>query len=245
MKAIVLAAGFGKRLKPLTEKTPKSLLEVGGKPIIDHLLDFLFASSSITSVHIRTNALYYPLFKDWLKRCPYIGKVEISSNGVSSINEKLGAIGDLENICSSNYITEDVIVVAADNIFSFELDPFIEFSRTREADVVAVRECSDEEVLKMGGVVEITSEGRVIDFKEKPSDPKTNLAALPLYYLSANSIQFLKKYILEGNDRDKMGSFLQWSYRRRPLYAFKVDGARIHITDMESYEEARRMFCTD
>ncbi|RKZ06159.1 hypothetical protein DRQ05_05225, partial [bacterium] len=42
MKAIVLAAGFGERLRPLTEKTPKSLLEVGGKPVIDHLLDFLF-----------------------------------------------------------------------------------------------------------------------------------------------------------------------------------------------------------
>lgn len=242
MKAIVLAAGFGDRLRPITESTPKSLLEVGGRPIIDHLLDFLFASESITNVHIRTNAFYYPLFKDWLKSCPYIGRVELSSNGVASIDKRLGAIGDLENICSSNHIKDDVLVVAADNIFSFEIDPFVKFSSTKDADVVAVRECGDDEILKMGGVVEITSGGRVIDFKEKPSDPKTNLAALPLYYLSANSIQFLKKYILEGNDRDKMGSFLQWSYRRRPLYAFKVDGTRIHITDMESYEEAKKKF---
>ena len=241
MKAIVLAAGFGERLRPLTEKLPKSLLEVGGRPVIDYLLDFLFSSPSISNVHIRTNALYYPLFKDWLKRCPYIGRVELSSNGVATADKKLGAIGDLENICTANHISEDVLVVASDNIFSFELEPFIEFSRGKMADVVAVSECSDEELLKMGGVVEVTSSGRVIDFKEKPTDPKTNLSALPLYYLSSNSIQFLKKYIMEGNDRDKMGSFLQWSYRRRPLYAFRVAGSRFHITDLSSYEEIKKV----
>ena len=133
-------------------------------------------------------------------------------------------------------VNEDLIVVASDNIFDFDIEPFIEFSTGKDGDVVAMRECGDNELLKSGGVVEITSRGRVIDFKEKPSEPKTNLAALPLYYLSAGSIQLLGKYIMEGNDTDNMGSFLQWSYRRRPLYVFKVDGIRYHITDVASYE---------
>ncbi|MCK4235617.1 MAG: NTP transferase domain-containing protein, partial [Candidatus Krumholzibacteria bacterium] len=237
MQAVVLAAGFGERLRPLTEKVPKALLEVGGRPVIDYLLDFLSASPVIEMIHIRTNALYYPVFKDWLRGCDYMGRVELSSNAASTPKEKLGAVGDIEDICSRKLLREDIVVAAGDNIFNFPVAPFIDFCSGKQGDVVAAMESRGKKALKAGGVVVLTSDDRVIDFEERPKKPKSRILALPLYRLSAESIPFLNKYLIEGNDPDRIGAFFAWSYRRRPLFAFKADGSRYHLTDAASYRK--------
>jgi UTP-glucose-1-phosphate uridylyltransferase len=88
----------------------------------------------------------------------------------------------------------------------------------------------------------VTSNGRVIDFEEKPKKPKSNLLALPLYRMSAETIPFLKKYMMGENDPDRIGSFFAWSYRRRPLFACRVNGTRYHLTDASSYRKTRSVF---
>lgn len=237
MEAVVLAAGFGERLLPITENRPKALLDIGGKPVIDHLMDFLCRSEEITSVHIRTNARYYPGFREWLKGCDYMGRVELSSNGVSSIENRRGAVADLESVCSKKQFKGDILVVASDNLFDFRIDPFLEFCSSRDGDVVAVMENGTRKTLKEGGVVAVTAEDRIIDFAEKPSDPKSHLYTLPLYRLSTETIPFLTKYIVDGNDPDCIGCFFEWSYRRRPLFAYKTDGERYHLTNEDSYRK--------
>jgi len=245
MQAVVLAAGFGERLHPLTRKVPKALLEVGGKPVIDRLLDFLRASPLIDTIHIRTNASYYSIFKDWLKGCDHMGSVELSSNRAYVPEERLGAIGDIEDVCSRKRFREDIMVVAGDNIFNFPVAPFMDFCAGKEGDVVAVMESTDRRALKFGGVVVVTSDDRVIDFEEKPKKPKSRFLALPLYRLSAESIPFLNRYLVEGNDPDRIGAFFAWSYRRRPLFAFKADGGRYHLTDVTSYRKICSSFEKD
>ncbi|UCF04380.1 MAG: nucleotidyltransferase family protein [bacterium] len=242
MQAVILAAGFGERLRPYTERVPKALLEVGGRPVIDHLLDFLFPTPDIETIHIRTNGLYYPLFKDWLRGCEYMGKVELSTNGVNTPEGKLGAVGDIEDFCSRKRIQEDFLVAAGDNIFGFSIQEFLDFCSDTEGDVVVVTETRSKKALKEGGVVRLTSNGRIIDFEEKPQKPKSNMLALPFYRLSAESIPFLRKYLMGGNDRDCIGSFFTWSYRRRPLFAYQTDGVRYHLTDPASYKKACSAF---
>lgn len=242
MQAVILAAGFGERLKPYTEKLPKALLDVGSKPVIDHLLEFLSGSPEITTYHIRTNALYYPVFKEWLRQSEFTGKVELSNNGVESSAERFGAVGDLEDICSKKQIGYDLLVVAGDNIFDFSISPFVEFCAGCDGDVVAVMDSSDRAALKAGAFVDVTSDGRIIDFTEKPRGRTSALLALPLYRLSAETIPFLKKYIMDGQDRDNIGSFFAWSYRRRPLFAFRTEGARYHISCPASYKRVCSIF---
>ena len=242
MQAVVLAAGFGKRMGRFKEN-PKALLEIGGRPVIDHLLSFLGEAPGIDGVSIRTNGLYYPLFKEWLKRSEFTGFVELCSNGATDDQETCGAVGDLEGICSKKGISEDFILTAADSIFDFSILPFFEFGGTVDGDTVAVMETDDRKALKRGGVVDIAGESRVIGFEEKPSRPRSNLLALPLYRVSRDTIPQINRYLMEdGNDREHLGSFFAWSYRRRPLYAYRIDGERHHITDMPSYEKTASLF---
>ena len=241
MQAVVLAAGFGKRMGRYKEN-PKALLEIGGKPILDHVLTFLGGAPGLEKVNIRTNALYYPLFKEWLKKSEFTGLVELCNNGAQVDKESLGAIGDLEDVCSKKNINGDLVVTAADSIFDFSIAPFLEYASSIDGDVVAVKETRKRNELKAGGVVKLTNGSRVIEFEEKPEKPASRLLALPLYRVSRQTVPQLKKYMADGNDRDNLGSFFAWSYRRRPLHAFMVDGERHHVTDLASYKRIASLF---
>ena len=241
MQAVILAAGFGKRMGRLTEN-PKALLEIGGRCVLDRLLSFIGETPGLERVNIRTNSLYYPLFKEWLKNSEFTGLVELCSNGARSEKERFGAIGDLEDVCAKKGITGDLLVAAADSIFDFSILPFLEFAASKDGDIVAVTETGDRKALKAGGVVTVTNGSRVIEFEEKPPKPATRLLALPLYRVSRQTIPHLARYLTDGNDRDNLGSFFSWSYRRRPLYAFPVEGERHHITDLASYRKIASLF---
>ena len=80
-----------------------------------------------------------------------------------------------------------------------------------------VMEARSKAEFQESGVVVVTSGDRIIDFEEKPDNPKSKLVSLPLYRLSAETIPFLKKYLMEGNNSNCIGCFFSWSYRRRPL----------------------------
>ena len=241
MQAVVLAAGFGKRMGRYKEN-PKALLEIGGKPLLDHVLSFLGGASDIEKVNVRTNALYYPLFKEWLKKSEFTGLVELCSNGALAAAEQLGVIGDLEDVCSKKNITDDLIVTASDSIFDFSIAPFIEYASSVDGDVVAVAETKGRKVLKTGGVVKLTNDSRVIEFEENPEKPGSHLLALPLYRISRQTIPQLKKYMVDGNEHDNLGSFFAWSYRRRPLHAYRIEGERHHVTDLASYKRIASLF---
>ncbi len=241
MQAVVLAAGFGKRMGRYKEN-PKALLEIGGKPLLDHLLAFLGGAPGLERVNIRTNALYYPLFKEWLKNSEFTGLVELCSNGVHEPDDRLGAVGDLSDVCSKKNISGDVIVTAADSIFDFPIVPFIEFASSIEGDVVAVTRTRARKALRSGGVVKLTNDSRVIEFEEKPEKPGSDILALPLYRMSGQTIPQLQRYMTDGNGRDDLGSFFAWSYRRRPLHAFRIEGERHHVTDLASYKRIASLF---
>jgi glucose-1-phosphate thymidylyltransferase len=241
MQAVILAAGFGKRMGRFKEN-PKALLEIGGKPVLDHLLSFIGEAPGLERVNVQTNGLYYPLFKEWLKSSEFTGLVELCSNGAQDERKSPGAIGDLESICAKKGINDDILVVAGDSIFDFSIEPFLEYAADKDGDVVAVAEMRDKKALRAGGVVKVTADSRIIEFEEKPAKPASRLLALPLYLVSRQTIAQIKRYLMDGNDRDNLGSFFEWSYRRRPLYAFGIDGERHHITDLASYRRIASLF---
>ena len=65
MKAIILAAGYATRLRPLTDSWAKELLPVGGRPIVDRILDAIESSGAIDDVHVVTNARKAAWFEEW------------------------------------------------------------------------------------------------------------------------------------------------------------------------------------
>ena len=70
MKAIILAAGYATRLYPLTINTPKALLPINKKPIIDYIVDELNTISEIDEIYVVTNSRFAQHFTDWAKTAP-------------------------------------------------------------------------------------------------------------------------------------------------------------------------------
>src|SRR2546430_15168425 len=94
MKLVILAAGYATRLYPLTRDRPKHLLDVAGRPVLEHVLDSL-APIGFDAAYVVTNAKFADTFREWAQNYPGEPRPEIVDDGTSSEDDRLGAIGDL------------------------------------------------------------------------------------------------------------------------------------------------------
>ena len=121
MDAIVLAAGYGTRLHPLTENKQKPLLEVAGKPIIEHIIAKLNEIETIKKIYIITNDKFEENFNEWLHGFDAKKPIEIINDKTKNNDERLVAIGDIDFTIKNKNIDDDNIVVAGDNHFDISL----------------------------------------------------------------------------------------------------------------------------
>ena len=132
MDAIILAAGYATRLYPLTENTPKPLLNVAGKPIIEHIIKKLAAINEIDKIYIVTNNKFEQHFKNWLDDFDAQKPIEIINDGTKSNEDRLGALGDVHYAINSKNLENDFIVVAGDNLFEMSLEDLDNFFKKRK-----------------------------------------------------------------------------------------------------------------
>ncbi len=122
MKAVILVAGYATRLYPLTKNKPKALLKVGGKTILQHILEKIQEVDIINEVFLVSNARFYPHFQEWVADRP----IKVLDDGTSTNETRLGAIADLQFAIEKEKIDDDIIVLAGDNLFDFSLVDFVE-----------------------------------------------------------------------------------------------------------------------
>src|SRR5208337_365278 len=118
MKVIVLAAGYATRLYPLTLTRPKPLLPVAGKPMIEHVLDNLAPIGGLDRIYVVTNSKFAAQFEKWSEEYrTHKAKLNFTTvnDGSTDDSNKLGAIGDIHFVLTSQKVDDDVIVVAGDN----------------------------------------------------------------------------------------------------------------------------------
>ena len=245
MKVIILAAGYATRLYPLTQTQPKPLLPVAGKPMVDHVLDNLTSISGIERVYIVTNAKFANHFQQWAD--DYRAKkarldFTIVNDGSTDDSNKLGAIGDLHLVITREKVDDDIIVVAADNLFSESLSEFGKFARQKNAPVLAVYDVGDLEEIRKYNAISMDQDGKITFFEEKPKQPKSTVTGIALYFYPRATVPTIKQYIAEGNNPDQPGRFVQWLYTRTPVYTWGVPGIWYDIGSKEALEEANRVF---
>ena len=245
MKLIILAAGYATRLYPLTLTQPKPLLKVAGKPMIEHVIDNLATIPHIDHAYVVTNAKFADHFQKWAETYKYpqlrFG-FTIVNDGSTDDSNKLGAIGDMHLVLTKYEITDDIIVVGGDNLFSNNLSEFVEFCRQKNAPLLALYDVGDLEEIKKYNAIEIDEEGRIVYFEEKPAQPKSTLTGIALYYYPRSSLTLIHQYIAEGNNPDQPGRLVQWLYPRVPFYTWKVPGLWYDVGSIETLEEASRVF---
>ena len=245
MKLIILGAGYDTRLYPLTLNEPKPLLDVAGKPMLEHVLDNLAPVEEIDHVYVVTNGKFAGHFERWAEgRRSARGRPEITVINDHSTDDsnKLGAIGDLNLVLTQEGIDDDIVVVAGDNLFSEPVDEFPRFARAKDAPVVAVYDVGDLSRMSKYSSVEVDEDGRITFFEEKPANPKSTLTGIALYYYPKSALPLIRQYVEEGNNPDQPGRLVQWMYERTPFYTWRVPGIWYDVGSKETLEEANRIF---
>jgi glucose-1-phosphate thymidylyltransferase len=228
MKALILAAGYATRLRPLTNSVPKMLLPLAERPMLDYLLDRIREVDELDEIHLVTNAQFAPVFRDWAP-----GDVIVHDDGTTSNEDRLGAIGDIAfTIERAGLEGEDLLVVAGDNLIGYSLPEFVDFWQEKGGSAIAVHEVADRSLLPQYGVVELDDDDRVVGLEEKPAEPKSDLAATAAYLYRGADLELLPRYLEEGNAPDAPGNFAVWLHTRAPLYGYRFSGEWHDIGDL-------------
>lgn len=239
MNALVLAAGYATRLHPLTRTVAKPLLPVGGRPMIEYIVDAIAEVPEVETVHVVTNSRFARSFEEWAA-----GRdgppLEIHDDGTTSDDDRLGAIGDIRFVAErAGLDLDDLVVVAGDNLFDFSLREEVAFWRAKgTASCLALHDVADRGLARQYGIVELGEEDRVVGFLEKPADPPSTLAATATYVFHREHVVLLERYLAEGNPPDQPGRFIAWLYPREPVYGFLGAGAWLDIGDRRQLLEA-------
>ena len=231
MKCIILAAGYATRLYPLTENFPKPLLDVGGKPILDWLIEDL--NSAIDEFRVVTNHKFAHSFQEWAEDKE---KIKVIDDGTESNETRLGAVRDIQLAVDED---QDYLVMAGDNVLDFSLQPFISFAQEKGTSCVMCHEEKSIQALQRTAVITITESGLITSYEEKPREPKGTLAVPPFYYYRAVDIKRIQEALDAGCGYDAPGSFAAWLSNVTPMHAWLMTGSRHDIGDMKSYEAVR------
>lgn len=212
MKCFILAGGFGTRLYPLAIKKAKALLEHKGKPLLTHIVDKIPTG---TDILISTNRQFESDFHRWQENIDR--QVEICVEDVWAEEEKKGAVGSVSFWVSNKNITEDLLVIAGDNYFEFNLPDFIAAHDGKNA-LVAVHDIGNRSKASQFGVVRL-NRNRILEFTEKPANPRSSLVATAIYILPPNIFPLLAQYCSEGR-RDNLGSFISYLVGKDLVHAY-------------------------
>ena len=243
MNAILLAAGYGTRIRSLFPETPKALIEVGGRFLIDHLLANLARSGVVESALVVTNDRYHDALRRHLAAAAPPLPTSVITDGTANEEERLGALGDLQLALRRLDRGGDVLVAATDKLLAFELAEPLRFARERAAPVtLCVRMPDRRHLAGRHGCVLLDAAGRIVDFEEKPERPKSNIASLAVYVLTTAAQDLLGDYLRGGGNRDAPGHFLSWLTRATTVYGYVTDGHAYDVGTPESYVEAQRAF---
>jgi glucose-1-phosphate thymidylyltransferase len=238
VKALVLAAGYATRLYPLTLDRPKALLEVGGKPMLDRVLERIEAMG-VDETIVVTNAKFTPHFEEWARDKP---NVTVVNDGTTSNDDRLGAIGDIGFVLDELGIDDDLVVVAGDNLFSEDISGFAAYGREVEAPVIAVHDVGDLALMREYNQIETDTDGRITFFEEKPANARTTLAGVALYYYPRQTLPLVREYLAAGENPDQPGRLVQWLYPRTPVYTWRLPGEWYDIGSAETLAEADAIF---
>ena len=244
MKILILAAGYGTRLYAISKDTPKPLLPIVQKPLIDHLLERIRHFDQLKELIVVTNNKFEKNFQEWAEgKKDFPAPVSVVNDGTNTPEERLGSVGDIAFVLKNYKVDDDLLVMGGDNLFDYSLDDYLVFARKNTPHVsIGLYDIGNIEEATKFGVVQIDKEGKVVSFEEKPEKPKSSLVAMCFYYFPKQSLKLVEQYLKKMGKADKAGDYIKWLTEESTVYGFKFKGKWYDIGSVESYYEAQEKF---
>jgi len=202
MKCLILAGGFGTRLYPLTINKAKALFEYKGRPLLSHLVDKIPRDIDIL---VAINKKFEADFRRWQQGIAR--HIELCLEEASNDEQKKGAVSSLNLWVKQKCIAEDLLVIAGDNYFEFDLPHFIDIYNGKNT-LVAVYDVGDKNKASHFGVIRLNGD-RITEVDEKPAAPSTSLIATACYILPPRVFPRLAQYCSEDK-QDNLGNFISY-----------------------------------
>lgn len=239
MHALVLSGGFAKRMWPLTKDTPKSLLPVKGKPILEYILKKIESLEQISSIYISTNSKFEKNFADFLQHYRSSKRIKLIIEPTNDEQEKLGAVKGIDFAIDEEKITEPLLVINGDNLFDAGLFGVMLLYKQKKSPVVGLYDVQNKEIAKKLGIVEVDAESKIVNFEEKPQEPKSTLASTGIYVFTVPALEKITEY-LRSNPGDRPGDFIKWLSQSETVYGYVFQGKWYDIGSIEEYERANK-----
>ncbi len=243
---MILAGGFAKRLRPISDVMPKPLLHIDGVPLLNHILGRVL-ELDYNRIIISTNKKFESSFRYWMRtlKSSYEDNVRIflSVEPTESEEEKLGAIGGLLytiRLFNVDMSGNDLLVILGDNLFDFDLKEFVSYATRLNRVVIGTYDLGDAELAKRYGTVVIDKSGKVLSFLEKPEKPLSTLASVGIYYIPNKFIGKIEEFLKLQSYKDAVGKFFEWLSQNTDVYAYKFTGCWFDIGTPDSYLEANK-----
>lgn len=192
MRAILLAAGYGTRLRPMTNTLPKCLVLIKGRPLLEVWLESL-ARAGIGPLLVNTHYLAEQV-EAFIDGSPYREQV-----GLVHEPELRGTAGTL--IANLDFFKgEDGLLIHADNYCLADLSAFVRAHRQRPPECLMTMMTFRSNTPTTCGIVVVDKRGIVVSFHEKVASPPGNLANGAVYILSAELLERMGKDLRAAKD---------------------------------------------
>ncbi|MDG5759939.1 UTP--glucose-1-phosphate uridylyltransferase AglF [Natronococcus sp. A-GB1] len=232
MQAVVLAAGEGTRLRPLTEDKPKGMVEIDEEPILTHCFDQLVelgASELIVVVgYLKEEIIDH--YGDEYRDVPITYTHQRKQDGLAHAL-----------LCVEDHIDDDFMLILGDNVFAANLEDVVRRQRENRTDAAFLVEEVPWEEASRYGVCDTNAYGEITDVVEKPDDPPSNLVMTGFYTFTPAI--FHACHLVQPSDRgeyeisDAVDLLIQSG---RTIDAIGLEGWRIDVGYPEDREEAEQ-----
>jgi glucose-1-phosphate thymidylyltransferase len=221
MKVIIPLAGKGTRLRPHTHVTPKPMLRVAGKPVMDYILEDLARLGNVEQVIYITGHL-----KEKVEQHAHEA-LDVPSVFVEQKVQD-GTAGAVA--LARPYVDQPVLIVFVDTIFDADL------SVVKEIDADGVIWTKEVEDYQRFGVVVTDADGNMTRIVEKPSEPISRRANIGLYYIRNWQLLY------EGISHVLTQPMNQGEYYLTDAFQYMIEhGARIKVIDVEGWYDAGKL----
>jgi mannose-1-phosphate guanylyltransferase len=226
MRAILLAAGFGTRLRPLTDTIPKCLVAIKGAPLLEIWLDSL-KQSGLGPFLVNTHYLSSQV-NDFLSKSKYSKEITIAYE-----KTLLGTAGTLLNNISF-FNNEDGMLIHADNYCLADIVGFQKAHHNRPEECLMTMMTFRTDNPSSCGIAEIDDRGVLISFHEKRENPPGNLANGAVYILSTKFIEIVSSDFRSAREFtvDILPNFLG------RVFTYETSSTMIDIGTHENYVKA-------